>query len=53
MTLLRERGVKVVDLLGWRKIDKVELDKGKSHPTLERPRVKLTSVDEMLEAALS
>ena len=46
--LLTERGVHFVEFDGWRAID--ALEQGLGEP-LGRPRVKLTSVEEMLEAA--
>ncbi|MGH3066773.1 MAG: FAD-dependent oxidoreductase [Gaiellaceae bacterium] len=48
--LLRERGVDVVTYAGWEAIDTVE--KGLGEPQ-GRPRVKLTSWDELLAAARS
>jgi len=47
-TLLAGRGVDVVMYDGWRAIDEVE--KGRGEP-LGRPRVKLVSWDELIEAA--
>lgn len=46
--LLRERGVRWVDKAGWARLDACETAAGKVQG---RPRVKLCSVDEMLEAA--
>ena len=46
--LLSERGVDFVEFDGWRAIDALEQERGKP---LGRPRVKLTSIEEMLEAA--
>jgi len=46
--LLRERDVEFVEFDGWRAID--ELEKSLGEP-LGRPRVKLTSLEEMLAAA--
>jgi ferredoxin--NADP+ reductase len=46
--LLRERSVDFVEFDGWRAIDALEQNLGEP---LGRPRVKLTSVEEMLEAA--
>ena len=42
------RGVKFVEFDGWRAIDALETDRGEP---LGRPRLKLTEVDEMLDAA--
>lgn len=47
-TLLKERGVDFVEFDGWRAIDALEQSRGEP---LGRPRVKLTSIDEMLDAA--
>jgi len=46
--LLRERGVEFVEFDGWRAIDALEQERGEP---LGRPRVKLTALEEMLEAA--
>ena len=46
--LLKERGVQVVDLKGWRRIDEVERRAGEARG---RPRVKITNLAAMLEAA--
>ena len=46
--LLDERGIDFVEFDGWRAIDALEQNLGEP---LGRPRVKLTSVEEMLEAA--
>ncbi len=46
--LLRERGIHFVEFDGWQEIDALEQGLGEA---LGRPRVKLTSVEEMLEAA--
>ncbi len=46
--LLAERGVHAVEYDGWRAIDELETSRGEPHG---RPRVKLTSVEEMIEAA--
>ena len=46
--LLDERGVAYVEYDGWRAIDALETGRGEA---LGRPRVKLTSVEEMVEAA--
>ena len=46
--LLGERKPDVVTVHGWRAIDGTELERGRSE---ERPRVKLCSRDELLEAA--
>jgi ferredoxin--NADP+ reductase len=48
--LLAERGVEVVMYLGWEAIDAVEKARGEPHG---RPRVKLASWDELLDAARS
>ncbi|MCS7058680.1 MAG: FAD-dependent oxidoreductase [Meiothermus sp.] len=45
--LLRERGVRFVSLEGWLRLDALETQRGQAQG---RPRVKLTSVEEMLEA---
>ncbi|MGB3099142.1 MAG: FAD-dependent oxidoreductase [Solirubrobacterales bacterium] len=47
-SLLDERGASYVEYDGWRAIDALETDRGQ---TLGRPRVKLTSIDEMVDAA--
>jgi ferredoxin--NADP+ reductase len=47
-TLLRERKPDLVDYAGWELIDRHERSLGEPHG---RPRVKLTSIDEMLEVA--
>lgn len=46
-TLLRSRGVRVVDLQGWKRIDAAEIARGKP----AKPREKFVSVQEMLDAA--
>ncbi len=46
--LLRQRGVRWVDEPAWRRLDEHETARGKAEG---RPRVKLCSVEEMLEAA--
>jgi ferredoxin--NADP+ reductase len=46
--LLAERGVDVVTVDGWRTIDRQELASGRD---AQRPRVKLASRDELLDAA--
>jgi ferredoxin--NADP+ reductase len=46
--LLSERGCHFVEYDGWRAIDALETGRGEP---LGRPRVKLTSIDEMIEAA--
>ena len=46
--LLRERGVRWVDEAAWRRLDDYETARGKAEG---RPRVKLCSVEEMLEVA--
>jgi ferredoxin--NADP+ reductase len=48
VTLLAGRGVDVVMYDGWQAIDEVERAQG---APLGRPRVKLTSWDELIEAA--
>ncbi|MDN4175405.1 FAD-dependent oxidoreductase [Nocardioides sp. SOB77] len=48
--LLDARGVHVVDLAGWRAIDREERRRGEA---AGRPRVKLTDPDEMLETVRS
>jgi ferredoxin--NADP+ reductase len=45
---LEQRGVEVVDYAGWEAIDEHERAAGEPHG---RPRVKLTSVEDMLEVA--
>jgi ferredoxin/flavodoxin---NADP+ reductase len=47
---LLERGARVVDYDAWRKVDAVELERGKS---LGKVREKLANVDDMLAIALS
>jgi ferredoxin--NADP+ reductase len=47
--LLAERGVAVVDLSSWLRIDAAERERGRA---AGRPRVKLCSRDELLHAAL-
>ena len=46
--LLRQRGVRSVDEAAWRRLDEHETTRGRAEG---RPRVKLCSVEEMLEAA--
>jgi ferredoxin--NADP+ reductase len=46
--LLQARGVRFVTLEGWLRLDALETQKGQAQG---RPRVKLTSVEEMLQAA--
>jgi len=46
--LLAERGVGVVTVEGWRTIDRQERASGRD---AQRPRVKLASRDELLDAA--
>jgi ferredoxin--NADP+ reductase len=46
--LLAERGVDVVMYAGWEAIDALERDRGSPHG---RPRIKLATWDELLEAA--
>ena len=46
--LLRQRGVRSVDEAAWRRLDEHETARGRAEG---RPRVKLCSVEEMLEAA--
>ncbi len=48
--LLTDRGVDFVEFDGWRAIDELEQERGRA---LGRPRVKLTSIEEMLAAAAS
>jgi hypothetical protein len=48
---LSERGATVVDLEGWRRIDRAEQEMGQKNPALVRPRVKITSIEEMLSVA--
>jgi ferredoxin--NADP+ reductase len=45
--LVRERQPRVVTFDAWRRLDALELERGKARG---RPRVKLTALDEMLEA---
>ena len=45
--LLAARGVRVVTFADWQKIDQLEVEQGKA---AGRPRLKFTSIDEMLEA---
>ncbi len=45
--VLRDRGVRVVDYADWKRLDQLEQDAGRP---LGRPRVKFTSVAEMLAA---
>jgi ferredoxin--NADP+ reductase len=45
--LLAERGVRVVSFADWRRLDRLEIERGKP---LGRPRVKLCRVEEMLAA---
>ena len=40
-----------MDLEGWRRIDMAEQEMGQKNPALVRPRVKITSIEEMLSAA--
>jgi ferredoxin/flavodoxin---NADP+ reductase len=47
-TLLGERGIDFVHYDGWRAIDALETGRGEP---LGRPRVKLTSIDELIEAS--
>jgi ferredoxin--NADP+ reductase len=44
---LEERGVRVVDFPGWQRLDRIEVERGHAEG---RPRVKLGSIAEMLEA---
>ncbi len=44
---LAERGVRVVDFAGWKRLDRLEVERGKA---AGRPRVKLGSLAEMLAA---
>ena len=46
--LLMERGIRFVTFDDWRKIDTLESERGKPYG---RPRIKFTSISEMLEAA--
>ena len=46
--LLAERGIDVVTVEGWRTIDRQELASGRD---AQRPRVKLASREELLDAA--
>ena len=46
--LLRQRGVRLVDEAAWRRLDEHEAARGRAEG---RPRVKLCTVEEMLEAA--
>ena len=48
--MLAERGIEHVEFDGWRAIDALEQRRGEP---LGRPRVKLTSIEEMIEAASS
>jgi ferredoxin--NADP+ reductase len=48
LSLLEERGVEVVAYGGWETIDALEKQRGEPHG---RPRIKLCSWDELLEAA--
>ncbi len=48
LELLAERGVEVVTYDGWRAIDELECSRGEPHG---RPRIKLSSWDELLRAA--
>jgi ferredoxin--NADP+ reductase len=48
LALLEERGAEVVAYGGWEAIDALEKERGEPHG---RPRVKLCSWDELLEAA--
>lgn len=45
--LLRSRGVRVVDLQGWKRIDAAEIARGRP----DKPREKFVTVREMLDAA--
>jgi adrenodoxin-NADP+ reductase len=45
--LLAERGARVVDFPDWQRLDRIEVERGRS---LGRPRVKLGAVAEMLAA---
>ena len=44
--LLAHRGIRVVDIAGWRKIDAAEIERGKAYG---KPRERFTAVREMLE----
>jgi ferredoxin--NADP+ reductase len=46
--LLRQRGVKVIDYSGWKRIDAVEVERGAAE---EKPREKIVSIEEMLAIA--
>jgi ferredoxin--NADP+ reductase len=46
--LVRDRAPEMIDAAGWRAIDAAEIARGESQG---RPRVKFTSVPEMLAAA--
>jgi ferredoxin--NADP+ reductase len=46
--LVRDRQPDVVDAAGWRAIDAAEIARGQAQG---RPRVKFTSIEEMLAAA--
>ncbi|MDX6651497.1 MAG: ferredoxin/flavodoxin---NADP+ reductase [Solirubrobacterales bacterium] len=48
VALLEERGIDYVSFAGWKAIDAAEVGRGEPQG---RPRVKFTSIDEMLEAA--
>ncbi len=50
--LLRERGVRVVDKEGWKRICSVERERA-AERGLQQPRHKLTSIADMLHAASS
>lgn len=43
--ILRERGIPIVNWEGWKKIDELEVRRGK---TLNKPREKITDINEML-----
>lgn len=49
LNLLKERNVRVVDKVGWNKIDEEEKRRGKE---VGKPREKFQSIDEMLSIAL-
>jgi len=44
---LAQRGARVVDFADWQRLDQIETERGRSQG---RPRVKLGSVAEMLDA---
>ncbi|MBI2433403.1 MAG: FAD-dependent oxidoreductase [Candidatus Hydrogenedentes bacterium] len=46
LRLLQERGVQVVSIEGWRRIDAAEAERGKAY---QKPRERFTRIEEMLE----